>query len=477
MGAWPEVSRKMPDTANAARYLLNPEFSVFGWHPYWEGNAYLYYDFSLLTHVSYFAYELDPQTGLWKDLNGWDTTGLVTYAKQRNPACKVLLTVSCFGSDNTVFLTTPPAQKRLNNTLVKLLQEKKADGITLDLEGIEAGYSPQLNTFIRNLHHSLKTADTSFILTLALPAVDYEQVFDMDTLSEYVDLFVIMGYDYHGATGGPGPIAPLHPSTQWGELSVSQSVSYYLSQKTPRKKLLVGLPYFGAIWQGTNNTPTENMEFVGYRPYSYQLSEGPGVFKYIASAGGMRWQYPVKEPAGYQREWWGEDTASLGAKYDWILAQELGGIGIWALGYDEGSQNLWNLLGEKFSTDKIEPPPSPAPPEPKPSPGANFLEWIETHSDLVFFTLLIIYFGIVTGVILALVSPEVKNYLLLKKRLRAAWILVGMLLILPVGLYLNVVESYTTFEILVLFSILLFMALSAIQILQYVLGLRQRDIP
>jgi hypothetical protein len=41
----------------------------------------------------------------------------------------------------------------------------------------------------------------------------------------------------------------------------------------------------------------------------------------------------------------------MGKKYDIVIRRNLGGIGIWALGYDDGYGELWNLIEEKFSTE------------------------------------------------------------------------------------------------------------------------------
>ncbi|MDD3662208.1 MAG: hypothetical protein PHG63_04050, partial [Candidatus Dojkabacteria bacterium] len=40
-----------------------------------------------------------------------------------------------------------------------------------------------------------------------------------------------------------------------------------------------------------------------------------------------------------------------GAKYDFVLGRNLGGIGIWALGYDNGRSELWSTLQSKFSQE------------------------------------------------------------------------------------------------------------------------------
>ncbi len=48
-------------TKSTKTYTLNKE--VFGWHPYWSGSAYNDYDYSLLSEISYFSYEVNSATG------------------------------------------------------------------------------------------------------------------------------------------------------------------------------------------------------------------------------------------------------------------------------------------------------------------------------------------------------------------------------------------------------------------------------
>jgi spore germination protein YaaH len=51
---------------------------------------------------------------------------------------------------------------------------------------------------------------------------------------------------------------------------------------------------------------------------------------------------------GYRQIYF-EDEKSLTIKYDWIKKNKISGVGIWALGYDNGYPELWDLLKEKFS--------------------------------------------------------------------------------------------------------------------------------
>jgi spore germination protein YaaH len=48
-----------------------------------------------------------------------------------------------------------------------------------------------------------------------------------------------------------------------------------------------------------------------------------------------------------------EDEKSLGIKYDFAKSRNLAGVGIWALGFDDGHTELWTLLSNKFGVKNI----------------------------------------------------------------------------------------------------------------------------
>ncbi|HYF03234.1 MAG TPA: glycosyl hydrolase family 18 protein, partial [Patescibacteria group bacterium] len=66
---------------------------------------------------------------------------------------------------------------------------------------------------------------------------------------------------------------------------------------------------------------------------------------------GKQWNEESQTPyylIGDSAQGWYDDRASLALKYDLVLAKNLGGIGIWALGYDGARPELNELLKEKF---------------------------------------------------------------------------------------------------------------------------------
>ncbi len=326
---------------------------IFGWHPSWMGSSYTKYNYTLLTHVCYFSAELNESSGSLT-LNGWDTTSLVRFIKHENPTCRVLLNVTCFGKGPiTTFLENPEAREAFCSNVLSAVTQKNGDGVCIDFEEIPAGEQSNFASFITGLKNAFK--EKGLMLVITLPAVDTNpSPFDFSALTKSVDLFVLMAYDYFGSfSSKTGPVAPVVPSPNWISSHVPSSIDYYLAKKVPDSLLLMGVPYYGAIWETENsNIPSSKItKFIGYRSYSYALSS-LGNFKDTTQLKASYYCYPLKSNMNVYRQFWLDGVYSLGEKYDYVLQKKLGGVAIWALGFDEGSSNLWKLLNTKFAGGK-----------------------------------------------------------------------------------------------------------------------------
>ena len=51
------------------------------------------------------------------------------------------------------------------------------------------------------------------------------------------------------------------------------------------------------------------------------------------------------------RQCWFDDSNSLTNKYQFAKESGLSGVGMWALGYDGNSEDLWDILYDNFNTD------------------------------------------------------------------------------------------------------------------------------
>lgn len=354
---WDSLNHISEHSNSLPRHNINKDYKTFGWHLYSKGSAYKNYNFSLLWGVAYFSYMVNAETGSYDNIHQWKTTALVDSAKVHN--CKVFLTVSNFGEKrNAILLKNPKAQQTLADSLSALLRYRKADGVNLDFEGVSSENKKEFSDFIVTLSKRLRKANPDYMVSLALYAVDRNKIFDIKTIDSSIDFYTLMAYDYYGSYSEyAGPVAPLRSSDKWGMYSVEYSVDHYLNEGVTADKLIVGLPYYGDKWQTKNaSIPGKVEKFLSHDSYSKikrQLSLGNNKgdytedytlnFNTISAT-----RYISYQNKGVYKQLWFDDSLSLSYKYDWVKKKKLSGVGIWALGYDDGDTELWNLLANKF---------------------------------------------------------------------------------------------------------------------------------
>ena len=316
---------------------------IFGYHPYWVSNSAMdHYRFDLLSHVAYFSYEVDPATGGYKTIHDWLTTPLI--AKAKAAGTKVHLCVTNFGSSaNTTLLTNPVARDTLIANLIRLVKTRNADGVNIDFEALGGSQRANLVSFFRDLHQRMKTELPASTISVAAPAVDWNNAWDIASLKNYIDVFFVMCYDYYwSGSDYAGPVAPIKGTNY----NVTRTIDWYISQGASPLQIVMGVPYYGYDWQVESDAKQAKTTSTGTaRTYA--------TAKQKAATHGRKWDATFLNP-WYQYQntnWyqcWYDDSASLAAKYDLVLQRNIGGVGMWALGYDDPHPELWDLLRTKF---------------------------------------------------------------------------------------------------------------------------------
>ncbi len=331
--------------------VCNLDYAVYGWHPYWVGTAYNNYNFSLLSTFSYFSYELVPSTGNYSSIHSWKTTPSIDMAHAAG--CKVELCVTNFGaSNNTTFLTNPTAQQTFIDSIIVLLNYRNATGVNIDFEGVSGSNRNDLTNFMIMLSNQLKAAIPNATVTMATYSVDWNNVFDFAVLNNYVDQFIIMGYGYYysGSTVA-GPTDPLYSGSIWSSYNLIRSILYHLNAGVPKEKLLIGLPYYGYEWETTGSAVPSSTtgNFSSSRTFSFVKNNASGNYSNRQYDENSETPYYIYQTGGNWRQAYVMDEESLAERLDWIKGLEIGGMGIWALGYDDGYSELWDVLQNKLS--------------------------------------------------------------------------------------------------------------------------------
>lgn len=341
-------------TRTKSNRACNLQKRVYGWHPYWNNGLQTNYDWNGLTDLCYFSYEVNSADGTATTTHGWSTAAVVTDAQANG--VNVTLCATLF-SGHTAFFSSSTAQQTLITNLINLVQARNAKGVNIDFEGMGSSHKVPFTNFMINLCNQMHSAIPGSEVSIALYAVDWSGVFDMAALNPYVDLFIIMGYDYYwsGSTTA-GPEDPLYNFQTSYNYTLSKSITYYLKQGASNNKLLLGLPYYGREWStsstalyssttGSTNTVTYNTFRQNTNGYYSSRQWDPISFStwYPSTRTGTPWQCFI------------DDAYSLGKRFDMVNQRGIGGIGIWALGYDDGYNDFWDLIRDKFSDCTIVP--------------------------------------------------------------------------------------------------------------------------
>lgn len=318
---------------------------VIGWHPYWaDADAYKEYNYNALTHIAYFSYEVDPATGGYTTIRDWNSTPIISWAHNRGT--RVLLTVTNFGSDrNTQLLSDTVKQVTLLTNVRNLLISRNGDGVNFDFESLPLTQRENMVGFIRRAVRIIKAQLPAAEISIATPAVDWSGSWDLATLGGLCDYIIIMGYDYYWrGSSTAGPVAPLEGENY----NVTRSVNTYLAAGVPAEKLVLGVPWYGYDWPVTSSTrkaTTTGNATARFYSVAMTIAEShPPVFDQVTK---VPWTAYLS--SGNWRQMWYDDSESLGYKYDLVNSKDIGGIGIWALSYEDGDQRMWNSIISAFS--------------------------------------------------------------------------------------------------------------------------------
>lgn len=363
-----ELPKVMMDTPGP---IVNRE--VLGYLPYWE-MGYEPARWELLTILAWFGVNMDSSGDItgWHGWGGEQTEELVGLAKAHG--VRVIVTVTLFDNDAIGSLVgSSGARANAIQSCLSVMAVHGADGVNIDFEFVPASAKANFVTFMTELTAAVRAAQPNGWdghVSLAGPAVDWGGAYDFDQLLLHTDGIMVMAYGYHWSGGNPGPVSPLYGGGKWGTHAIDWTVDDYLTFGgiENRGRVFIGLPWYGREWAvASTDVP------------GTALANGSSIFMddAIAEAETLGAQldqdsrtayYHRPEGQGFAQVWY-DDAATFAEKVAYVAERDLGGIGIWALGYDGGRADIWNAIEAAFVDDVVVPPD--VGPEPGPEPAAE----------------------------------------------------------------------------------------------------------
>lgn len=352
------------------------QYEVFGFAPYWTINKLDNVDFKTLTTLAYFGVPVnsdgtfDEENIGFKTLNGEKAKRL--FDKAQSYGTRVVLTLTQMDNDTIEgLMINDRAQDLAIEKTVKLVREKNMDGVNIDFEYV-GNPGPEMRNkftgFVAKMTEKLHSRIPNSKVTVSVYAASAKdpKMYDIAGIAAKSDGIFMMAYDFATrASDHAIPTAPLHGHREgkyWYDISTA--VDDFL-KVMPADKLILGLPWYGYNYAVTE--PGVKVErYKGYY-YSYWLKRRKyTAFQPVSSAaqtyanaqtnapqmsgwdeyGKVGW-HAYKED-GVWRMIFLDDVRSLKIKYDFAKEKKLAGVGMWALGFDAGTTEMWDLLSREF---------------------------------------------------------------------------------------------------------------------------------
>lgn len=329
-------------------------YQIFGFLPYWNLKKLTNDATDGITHLAYFTLHLGDNGELVKlDRPGEQEPGYTNYnrliADPSNMPSNLVLTFMPYDQDAlTSLLNNAQARQNATTTILERIKESGAVGINIDYEplgGIPPSLRNNFTQFIKELSQKLQ-ADTLLSISIYPSAAARPRIWDLASLAPLTDYFVVMTYDYHLPSGNQsGPNSPLRGAGTLFEYDILTNLAE-ITKLVPSRKLLLGIPFYGYEWDTDSST---KYSFSDSRAAVASLERIQELIDKNTLE--LLWDHNSLTPYAVRRDEgeivsqiYYESIDSIKLKLELVKSAKLGGIAIWALGYEGDYPKLWDTI-------------------------------------------------------------------------------------------------------------------------------------
>lgn len=351
-----------------------PKKIVFGYLPYWSIENLKYLQLDKLTDIAYFGLYVEgdgtfntkvedgtaePGYNAWR--NSKDLADFIRFAKKSG--IRVSLTVISHDDEKSdKILACKECWTTLLTNIKTELDYHEIKDVNLNFEYVDF-QKPETADAYTDLTNYLnteldKTYGNSF-LTVATFADSFvkPRVTNVEALGKVSDGLFIMAYDFrYPSSDNAGPVAPIDGIGVHSDYDLTTMLADYM-RVVPPSKLIMGVPYYGYNWvvedkqalakRIPGDDDIGHSQSQAYSDIMDAVSELKPEIMWDELSKSPYYSYTSPE-TGSIRQVYFENVDSLKTKYQLVKDKNLAGIGIWALGYDGGYQELWDLLDREF---------------------------------------------------------------------------------------------------------------------------------
>lgn len=328
---------------------------VLGFLPYWNFKYEPAIRYDVLTDVAIFGLTAGKDGSIkTKDDQGYKEAGWLAYnsttcgtiiRKIHEKGGKAILVLEAFrNEDIESIMLSQNKQVKLIDQVLGIARQKNFNGINIDFEYVGDPGAETRNAFSKFIHLFREKSREDFELSVDVyaDAAKTPRLWNLADIAGDLDQIIVMAYDFNRPSSDySGPVAPL-----W---EIQESVAA-IAEIVPNKKILLGVPYYGYEWPTYSQSPISKTRAAGYLATYKRVKD---LLNLPTSKSGWDERsftpFIISTESGQTTQIFYDDQLSLSLKYDLVNDADLGGIAIWALGYEGESDELWNLLKDKFN--------------------------------------------------------------------------------------------------------------------------------
>ncbi len=251
---------------------------------------------------------------------------------------KTLLVLRMVDSEvNANILKDKNAQARIIDQSVSYAKQNGFSGIVLDLEMSAIPFDSlvdQISTFSNNFATKTKEAKLEFTMALYGDTFYRLRPFDVKSLSEANNTFMLMAYDFHKSRSNPGPNFPMQGKETYG-YDMTELADDILQYTSPKNVTII-FGMFGYDWEVDNNGKAISQG----SPLTYKEIEQKFLddcdytscaIKRDALSAETRVTYTDSE--GQKHVVWFEDMTSVRQKQQYLRTRGITSFSFWAYSY------------------------------------------------------------------------------------------------------------------------------------------------
>ena len=340
--------------------IPHTSYIIMGFAPYWNTKKISPESLTGITHFAYFNLHLNGDGSLYTKVNRREEDpGYTNYkrllAGTLNRGDKPLIITFMPESQEALAssITSPNTRGRTINTILEVIAESKASGVNIDYEPL-GNTTPSLRNnftlFMEELHQKLQVPNSSNpvpLLTISTyaSAASRPRLWDLASLAPYTDYFVVMTYDYTmPGSNIAGPNSPMRGSGNLFEHDIVKNIAE-ISHLVPSKKILLGIPFYGYQWETVDSakySPTESQGSVASLERIQKMLD-ERTLELVWDRNSLT-PYGIATDSGQTSQIYFENETSIRLKLEFVRSAGLGGIAIWALGYEGNVPWLWPTI-------------------------------------------------------------------------------------------------------------------------------------